>query len=68
SLHGINNICAEKCLFRIYNSLGENVFSSTEFNLHYNQTLNISFLPPGMYFVEAENSAIHQCEKFLKLN
>ncbi|HNP47226.1 MAG TPA: multicopper oxidase domain-containing protein [Bacteroidia bacterium] len=68
SLHGINNTCAEKCLFRIYNSLGENVFSSTEFNLHYNQTLNISFLPPGMYFVEAENSAIHQCEKFLKLN
>ena len=40
-------------------------FSSTEFNLHYNQTLNISFFTSsGMYFVETENSAIHQCENF----
>ena len=58
---------APKNVFSVFTIHSEKMFfSSTEFNLHYNQTLNISFTS-GMYFVEGRIQH-HQCEKFLKLN
>ena len=59
----IDNLSEEK-LIRIYNSEGKLVYTTTSSNLSGQITLDLSFLPDGIYLFQSESDKYHSCAKF----
>jgi predicted GH43/DUF377 family glycosyl hydrolase len=61
SISGCNN--NSLCQIRIFNALGEQVFISNKFN---NQRIDVTYLQPGLYFIEVKFETRIETTRFVK--